>query len=450
MTDTPDFMEQMEDAVLAACAEPEKEEPTPNADQQKAEDDFFEFLIGPDKFSHLTGGAGVGKTFTLNRIMNGGMDRYEAACKMFGIEQTIYDIALTATTNKAAAVLSVATGRLASTIHSYMGFVVKEDYTTGETKVTVGRNATVKSNTLIVIDEASMIDAALFELLMKYTHKCKFLFVGDHCQMAPVFEKLSKIYNHKDHFSNLTVPVRNAGQPALMDLCQQWRETVETGIFKPIVEVPGVIEYIDGPQMQQIIDNTFINKEVDSRILCYTNAQVKEFNNYIRNLRGLPSWFEVGERLISASSYNKGEDIISIEQEVEVIENPHKEITKQILDAEFDVYQIRIRTNKGMPFNVEIPSNPAHFQQLIKHFAKQKKWTAYFNLKNMYPDLRPKDAGTVYKAQGSTYDTVFIDLDDISTCTHADQVARMMYVAVSRPRTRIYLLGKLKPAYSGG
>ena len=55
----------------------------------------------------------------------------------------------------------------------------------------------------------------------------------------------------------------------------------------------------------------------------------------------------------------------------------------------------------------------------------------------------------MHKSQGSTYDTVFIDLENIGSCRNPDQVARMLYVAVSRARNRIFLFGKLPTKYGG-
>jgi ATP-dependent exoDNAse (exonuclease V) alpha subunit len=60
-------------------------------------------------------------------------------------------------------------------------------------------------------------------------------------------------------------------------------------------------------------------------------------------------------------------------------------------------------------------------------------------------DLRPSFAQTVNKSQGSTYDIVMIDLNDIcSKCRTLEQLARILYVALSRGRSRIIMTGDLR------
>ena len=85
----------------------------------------------------------------------------------------------------------------------------------------------------------------------------------------------------------------------------------------------------------------------------------------------------------------------------------------------------------------------------MKYFAKQKDWIHYFYVKDTFLDLRPKDASTVHKAQGSTYETVYIDLGDLSTCRIPDMAARLLYVAFTRASNRIVLYGKLKEKFGG-
>jgi ATP-dependent exoDNAse (exonuclease V) alpha subunit len=85
----------------------------------------------------------------------------------------------------------------------------------------------------------------------------------------------------------------------------------------------------------------------------------------------------------------------------------------------------------------------------LKYYRRKKEWHKYFSLKNTIPDLRQRDAATVHKSQGSTYDTVFVDLTNISTCHNPIAAARMLYVAFTRARSRICLYGNLASKYGG-
>ena len=85
--------------------------------------------------------------------------------------------------------------------------------------------------------------------------------------------------------------------------------------------------------------------------------------------------------------------------------------------------------------------------EIIKYYSSNKQWDRYFKIKNSFPDLRSVAASTIHKAQGSTYDSVIVDLSDIGRCTIKSQTARMQYVALSRPKTRIYIRGHLPERY---
>jgi superfamily I DNA/RNA helicase len=75
----------------------------------------------------------------------------------------------------------------------------------------------------------------------------------------------------------------------------------------------------------------------------------------------------------------------------------------------------------------------------LKSIAKTKNWKEYFDLKNFFTDIRHTYACTVHKSQGSTYKTVFIDVSDISKNNKLQEVARLMYVAVTRASDRVVL-----------
>ena len=71
---------------------------------------------------------------------------------------------------------------------------------------------------------------------------------------------------------------------------------------------------------------------------------------------------------------------------------------------------------------------------------RKKKWREYFNFKNNVLDIRDIYASTVHSAQGSTYNNVYIDLKDLFICTKKEELARLLYVAVSRAKNNIYLI----------
>jgi len=78
-----------------------------------------------------------------------------------------------------------------------------------------------------------------------------------------------------------------------------------------------------------------------------------------------------------------------------------------------------------------------------KEARKNKNWSMVDDIEERWIDLRPAYACTINKSQGSTYDQVFIDLDDVKKCNNANTIARMLYVAVSRARDKVIFTGDL-------
>jgi exodeoxyribonuclease V len=427
-----------------------------NEGQAAVADAIFDFLLTKDKEFIISGPAGTGKTFLMKHVMSTIMKQYEEACVLMGIPQTIFGIELTATTNQATEVLQQSTGFPARTVHSFLNLKVTPDPRSTQSKIAKTPKWEVHRNTLIFIDEASMVDKTLYQYLHDGTDKnCKIIYIGDHCQMAPVFESVSRVYQSPKNFKKLTQPVRNAGQPALMALCAQLRETVETGVFNPIQEVPGVIDYLDDAGLKQVLDSQYVQEEVDSRVLCFTNSRVGEYNQYIRDLRGYPAEFTTGEIVLNNTATIISGRMMRVQQEF-VVTGQTSNVYEHQPDwddpsVRMDVYDIELapRNNPHDSFKVKVPANKDHHQALMKYYGRNKKFGVYWELKNNFPDLRQKDAVTVYKAQGSTYNSVILDLTNIGKCTQPEQVARMLYVGGSRPRNHIYLYGQLPPRYRG-
>ena len=429
----------------------QKQQKTLNAGQQAACDGFFSFLFTDQKELIISGAGGVGKTFLMGYLIDEIMPRYYDTCSLMNIDPKYHSVEMTATTNKAAEVLGEATNRPTSTVHSFLGLRVKENFSTGRTELIRTRNWKMEEGIILFVDECSMIDIALRKELLASTFNCKIVYVGDHSQLPPVFEELSPIYRDNLPFFELTEPMRNADHPELMEVCQQLRETVATGIFKPIKAIPGVIDWLDAEQTESAIMDHFVNQETDSRILAYSNVQVNDLNQYIRTARQLPAEFTVGEHLISNSAVQLGTSGgFAVEEAVTILRIASEPELIDIGNAQFYARRMDLEgAYKKTFFDVLVPEDKAHFDQLCKYFAGQKDWVSYFKLKNNYPDLRPRDVCTVHKSQGSTYDTVFIDMENLSKCTQPKVAARLLYVAFTRARHRVIMYGNLAKRLGG-
>jgi GTPase SAR1 family protein len=420
-----------------------------NQGQQAAADGFFQFLFGTDKELIMSGPGGVGKTFLMGYLIDQVMPQYLSTCKMMGIPAEYTDVVMTATTNKAAEVLTEATGRPCSTIHSFLNLTMREDYKTGRVHLTKGAKWKVHQSTILFIDECSMIDSDLRRYILEGTARCKIVYVGDHCQLAPVTETLSPVYRDKLPFFELTEQMRtNIG--ALQATNLQLRQTVETGEFKPIRIVPGVIDLLSDEEMEYEIGRQFAEQTHDKRILAYRNDRVIEYNEHIRGVRQLPEQFVKGEFLVNNNAITLSNGMIRVEEEVEIERQDDPEMMPVDHNVELEYRLTTLKNRRGeMYYNAMVPVDREHHLKLIKYYAKQKNWDRYFFLKNNFPDLRQRDAATTHKAQGSTYDTVFIDVGDLSTCHNPNVVARLLYVAFTRARQRVMLYGTLAEKYGG-
>jgi len=419
-----------------------------NKGQQAAFIDVIKFVNSPDeRFMCVSGGAGTGKTYFISTVADGILRHKEQ-------DVPLHSVAITATTNKAAAVIAEAMphqSHTIGTVYSFMNLRVYENFTTGEVSVVPTPRWEVHHGTFLIIDECSMIDSQLFKYLQKgLDPTCKVLFVGDKNQLAPVKEMISPIYNNNYRTAYLTEPVRNAEQPALMELCEQAKQTVLTGKFTRIKEVPGVIDFVDGQQLKGILEREYKVEDPKHRVLSYTNKRVVEYNTYIRNLRGYQEPFEVGEILTNnASAEIVGKERLYTDQMVRVVQVTKDDNRQDIVPG----HSLRVITlivedvSTGNQYKVNVFADSKDRQNVLKWYAGLKKWDRYFKIKSNYPDLRSVAASTTHKAQGSTYDSVVVDLTDIGKCTNANQTARMQYVALSRPKERIYIRGKLPDRY---
>lgn len=426
---------------------------TLNEKQQEAVDTFYNFLMDTSqKELVITGSPGTGKTFLMGYLGNTCLSKYKQMCQLLGVEPTYKKVDFTATTNKAAAVLAEALNGCTDTIYAYLNLRLVRDYDTGTEKLQRSSSYAVKYNTVIFIDECSMIDQELYGFIQTCTHDCKIIYVGDKYQLAPVKEQLSPVFQKNLPTIELTEPVRNANQPALIELCEQLKKTVETGVFNPIKLVPGVIDWLDPEKMKEEVNKDFLVPSLDKRFLAYSNNKVLAYNDYITNLRqadqyAIGEYYTVNSNIKLTNSMGR-ERSLPVDYEVIITD------VGPISDWTYEGYPIRGRyvnfhANLYGDFRAIAAEDYRDVMHLLKIFAKSKQWTAYYRLKDTVIDLRLRDCCTTHKAQGSTLDTVYIDLSDISRCNFINMVSRLLYVGVSRAKKRVVFCGRLKEAYGG-
>ena len=105
----------------------------------------------------------------------------------------------------------------------------------------------------------------------------------------------------------------------------------------------------------------------------------------------------------------------------------------------------------GLPFKVIDPNSKGRFEMALNMLAKSakfekdykersKKWKKFFDLKEVFVDVKYIYASTIHKLQGSTYETVYIDLREIEKMSDKDMMYRLLYVAITRASKDVKVL----------
>lgn len=405
-------------------------------DQQSALEAFHAFLTDPiETVFVLRGYSGCGKS-TLVRTLLDRLPSFFKTAKLINPAQKSYEVVLTATTNKAAENLGSITGQGAVTIHSFLELRVSTDYKTNVTTL-VPRNGDVKENCLLFIDEASYVDKQLLSYIFKKTANCKIVFIGDPAQLTPVKSQGTPVFDANFTGAALTTVVRQAEGNPIVDLSTKFRHTVNTGEFFSFKPDGHHVQYLDRVAFRDAIKAEFTRPEwryQDSKILAWTNKCVIDYNQFVRNhVLGDPH-FQVDDYAVCNSFLSIGRSSIKTDQLVQITG-----ISAD--DTRYDVPGNWFMLDHAM--RVFQPKSLQDKNARIKKARQDGDIHIVSEMESQWADLRAAYACTINKAQGSTFDRVFVDLDDIRRCNSGDQIARMLYVGVSRARTQVFLTGDL-------
>lgn len=408
--------------------------------QKEALNEVVERLESGVRYTTIQGYAGTGKTYLLGRLVN----------KLKTLKWPVYACA---PTHKAARVLN---DRIddkdlrPQTIHSLMGLRLKPDGR-GSYRLEPEMGHELPEAGVVIVDEASMVG------LDEWPHieaawDLQWVFVGDPAQLPPVNESISPVFELDG--PQLTEVVRQVrGNPII---------TLATAIRNG--ENPEISPAYDGKHgigvtrsksaflesaMRAFSDPRFRDDPTHARILAYRNRTVRSYNAAIRRhlFPDVDERFTKDEWLVARETWYQDEVPMLINsEEARVI----SAVTGQVEDDEngpWQIWQLTLEAaGSGEWKDVEVlhESEDGRFRRTLEKLKKlaiqgEGDWLDYYTLRERFADVDYTYASTIHKAQGSTFNTAFVDLQDARTSRKEDRQA-LLYVAVTRPSERLAVL----------
>lgn len=342
------------------------------------------------------------------------------------------------------------------TIHSILGWVPGINESAehiNHIDVTIKLDRTIDSYKTIVIDEGGMMSEDMFmEITAKLEEAHSFdtsdieIYVFlDPYQLLPV--KGKQIQIDESTTKHLTKQHR-AESPDLVSLFTKFVHFVEGKNKKDLKIMPS----------ENVI---FINRIDDfnpntDRLLAYTNECVGHYNQIIANKLGIKSYegqmvqlgnYSLAVKVDKFIQPNINRLLAHYEAGTLWLQNSqiNPKFVKESLKALIDHNDIQfIQVNEVIvPVVVGI-----HNANLVKKLAKQKAVEDKSNFKWLYALDRAFTmdytfASTVHKSQGSEFERVFIVKEDIQKAiinNYYDTYARLMYVALSRAKKKVFII----------
>ena len=404
------------------------------------------FVSSDEKIYLLTGYAGTGKTTLLQALLTRMQQAYDAR-----------PIVFTALSNKATKVLQSMAYRWGCEVDcmtccKLLGLKPIIDKETGGQKFEPdqGRKNLTTNYDLVVVDECSMINQEMWNLLVrsvsKLTEHTQLLFVGDPAQLPPVGEPAAPCFENIIHRSELTEVIRYGGaigvlaEDVRMNLNRQSmpqavsdrNEAGTEGIFT----VPSA--HWESLLLRAFKSETYEKDPDQVRVLAYTNKRVDYYNNKIRAaIYGeKAARFVAGERLV-AKNVCIGKDGILLQTSEECT----------VLDAylrRFEgwlIWELEIETEEHQERTLHVLHEDEHlrFEEMMQDYAEKKQWMTFWDYKQLFHEVSYAYSLTVHKSQGSTFQDVFVDVPNLMLNRKVIERNQLYYVAFTRAAKRLFL-----------
>ena len=409
-------------------------------DQQEAYDRVYDRLARGERFTGLRGYAGTGKTYLVSRLVEQLLDE---------------DCAVTvcAPTHKAVQVLSEELGDAPvqmQTLHSFLGLRLNPTEE-GEYEL-VAEEERDFTEGVVIVDEASMIGREEWSHIEDAPFWVQWLFVGDPAQLPPVNEEPSPALDVPG--PTLETIHRQAADNPILELATKIRTGADGRFGSKFEDGKGVAvtrdreEFLDSV-LRTFDTEAFAEDATHARMLAYRNETVRRYNREIRAERygADADRFVEGEWLVGTETwFHDGVQRLTNSEEVRV-----KKATVDTFEAddqsEWTVWELKVRTpGRGLTRTVHV-LHEDEFERYEERLERRRekaqddpsKWDRFFELREQFARVDYAYATTVHRAQGSTYDTVFVDHRDVRVC-RGDERDALLYVAVTRPSRRLALL----------
>ena len=421
---------------------------------KKLEDIIKTDMVWQNEVS-LSGAAGTGKTYLTTKLVKKLKEQFH--------------ITITAPTHKALQVLRV--NLLAhevenvdtKTIQSFLNIKLVTDFDKGIQKFEPikSKDKDDTKTDILIVDESSMVSSDIYEYIVKAIEKSRIksvLFVGDENQLLPVDNQHNKVFEIA-HKYKLNKIVRQAQDSYIINMATKARNIIKSKQYITIQEFFNDVSFKDKVQFFDsknefyedfCTPDTWAKK--DKVIAGFTNNSVEQHNKAIRNRY----WKE--NNVLNPETFLKDDQIIFQQANVidEMVVHQNSDITK--INSATKCYQEKLEVEfwdckdlSGRPFKVIDPSSKGRFEMVLNKLAKSakseknytersKKWKLFFNIKDMFVDVKYIYASTIHKLQGSTYETVYIDLTEIQKMSDKDMMYRLLYVAITRASKDVKVL----------
>tara|TARA_R110002074_G_scaffold308863_2_gene479607 strand:+ start:25 stop:7677 length:7653 start_codon:yes stop_codon:yes gene_type:complete len=453
-----------------------------NQGQREAIDALTEFLNSDKKAFLLQGKGGTGKTTIIKKI----------------IQQAKTDkILAIGPTHKAKKVLNKSLKEVNERIPAVTlasALAIKLDEATGKFTpdqwIRDQNRVPITKADLVIIDEASMVSDKLLAEIKKWKKKgAKIIFMGDRAQLPPVGQTTdSEVFNINNGYE-LTEKMRQVKGSPIIKLGTKVSTNAESSnrVLNPIKSTDRV-NTIDTTSGSSLLWEFSIEQALDSFVEDVSNAngntehvKIITFNNQnhnnpqsVKNLnakvrtklfgeRANQEMFIPGEIITSYAAFNEdtgrevpetrfenSEDLIieSVDSKKQVpftISAYSKKAGNRKIDLQMDIELLELVNDQGEllpPVPVISNSSKQAFRDVINTLRNSDKQLMYKVIKT-FANVEHGYAITSHKAQGSTYENVYVMEDNIMGPSNGGTVKaknQSLYVAVSRPRTKLVMV----------